>query len=149
MTKKERCEIAISAHEEGMNCAQCVLLAYQDVTGMTRQQCWGIGTGFGGGVRCGGICGALSGAVMVLGMLYPHTPENGGAGKKAATLRTQELIRRFRERFVHIDCRDLLQDKDLHATDLAGELGVSSHCGLLIVSAVDMLFDYLEELKEE
>ena len=149
MTKKERCEIAIRAHEEGLNCAQCVLLAYQDMTGMTREQCWGIGTGFGGGVRYGGICGAISGAVMVLGMLYPHTPENGAAGKKASTVRTREFISRFQQRFVHTECRELLQDQDLNATDLTRELGVTGHCGILIVSAVDMLFDYLEELERE
>lgn len=149
MTKQERCEIAIKGHEMGMNCAQCVLLAYQDMTGMTEEQCWGIGTGFGGGVRYGGICGAISGAVMVLGLLYPHTPANGASGKKASTIRTQEFMKRFNERFVHSECRDLLQDKDLQATELTRELGVTGHCGMLIVSAVDMLYDYLEELKED
>ncbi len=149
MTKKERALIALKAHEQGLNCAQCMLLSFADVTGLSEPQSCGIATGFGGGVRCGGICGAVSGAVMALGMRYPHNAENGAAGKKASTLRTQELQRRFTRRFTHLNCRELLQDHDLQPTDLARELGVTGHCAILIVSAVDMLSDYLAELEQE
>ena len=49
MTKKERALIALKAHEQGLNCAQCMLLSFADVTGLSEPQSCGIATGFGGG----------------------------------------------------------------------------------------------------
>ena len=48
MTKKERALIALKAHEQGLNCAQCMLLSFADVTGLSEPQSCGIATGFGG-----------------------------------------------------------------------------------------------------
>ena len=62
---------------------------------------------------------------------------------------TQEYIRRFRERFVDRDCSDLLKRKDLTPTPQTQALGVTDHCGILIVSAVEILCDYIAELKGE
>ena len=60
-----------------------------------------------------------------------------------------EYIRRFRERFVDRDCADLLKRKALAGTQMVQELGVTDHCGILIVSAVEILCDYITELKGE
>ena len=144
MTKEEYCRRAFQYHQKGFNCAQSVLTAYQDRTGLTEEQSLAIATGFGGGVRYGGLCGAVSGAVMVLGLLYPQKDR---AGKGTSIRRTVEFERRFRERFTKLDCRDLLKIHDLPGTACACKLGATEHCDLLIVSAADLLYDYLEELK--
>ena len=60
-------EKALALHAQGFNCAQCVLSALGDYTGMDEKTALAISAGFGGGVRCGEICGAVSGAVMALG----------------------------------------------------------------------------------
>ena len=57
MTKLERCQRAKEFHEKGLNCGQAVLLAFTDVTGLTEQQSMAVASGFGGGLRCGGVCG--------------------------------------------------------------------------------------------
>lgn len=149
MTKRDYCELALKYHGMGMNCAQSLLLAFRDKTGMDEATCYGVASGFGGGVRCGGICGAISGPVMVLGMLYPHTPENGGEGKAYSAKLTKEFERRFVEQFGFLNCRELLAAKDLEPLPITKELGVSTHCGVLIVSAAELLFDMLEELEKE
>lgn len=149
MTKREYCELAKKYHEMGMNCAQSLLLAFRDKTGMDEATCYGVASGFGGGVRCGGICGAISGPVMVLGMLYPHTPENGGEGKAYSAKLTKEFESRFAQQFGYMNCRELLAEKDLKPMPITKELGVTSHCGVLIVSAAELLFDMLEELEKE
>ena len=100
-------------------------------------------------LRCGSICGAISGGILVLGMLFPATAAEGPAGKRRITQQTQEYIRRFRARFVDRDCADLLARKDLDPTQQARDLGVTDHCGILIVSAVEILCDYIAELKGE
>ena len=149
MTKREYCQKAFTYHQIGFNCTQSVLAAYQDRIGLTEQQCLAIATGFGGGVRYGGLCGAVSGAVMVLGLLYPHDKEGDMAEKNASMHRTREFERRFKERFMNLDCRDLLAEKELTGTEMAVELGATKHCDLLIVSATELLYDYLEELKAQ
>ncbi len=149
MTKREYCQKAFTYHQAGFNCTQSVLAAYLDQTGLTEQQSLAIATAFGGGVRYGGLCGAVSGAVMVLGMLYPHDDKNDSEGKSASIRRTVEFERRFKDRFTKLDCRDLLAEKELAGTEMAVELGATKHCDLLIVSAAEILYDYLEELKAQ
>ena len=149
MTKRDYCELAKKYHDMGMNCAQSLLLAYRDKTGMDEETCCGVASAFGGGVRCGGICGAISGAVMVLGMLYPHTMENGNEGKQRATKLTKEFQRRFVEQFGYLNCRELLAAKDIEPMPVTKELDVTDHCGVMIVSAAEILFDMLQEMEEE
>ena len=89
MTMKERCLRAMEYHEKGLNCGQSVLLAFADITGFSEEQSMALASGFGGGLRCGGVCGVVNAAAVVLGMVYPATLENGAAGKK----RSSELQR--------------------------------------------------------
>ncbi len=149
MEKIDYCRKAKEYHELGMNCAQSVLLAFRDLTGLDETVCCGIASGFGGGVRCGNICGAISAPVMILGMLYPHNTENGMLGKQRMAKMTKEFQRRFAESFGYLNCSELLKQKDLAPMPMAEELGVSDHCGVLIVSAAELLYDMLEEMKEE
>ncbi|MBQ9393637.1 MAG: C_GCAxxG_C_C family protein [Oscillospiraceae bacterium] len=150
MTKQERCAAALALHQTTLNCAQSLLGAFADKLQMPQEQCFALGSGFGGGMRYGGVCGAVSSAVMVLGMCYPHTPENGMAGKQRATALTKEFQRRFAGRFGgKLDCRELLREKDLQGTEQCRLLGAEAHCDVLIVSAAEILCDMLNELEQE
>ena len=146
MTRRERCLRAKEFHEKGLNCGQSVLLAFTDMTGFTEEQSMALASGFGGGLRCGGICGVVNAAAVVLGMAYPSTLENGPAGKKRSSELTKAFQQRFTERFRHLNCRELLADKDLVGTELAQELGVTQHCRILVVSGVELLDELLAEL---
>lgn len=142
MNKLHQCTAARDYHNRGCNCAQSILAAFHEEMGLTEAQCLALAGGLGGGMRCGSICGAISGGILVLGMLFP-------AEKRRMTQITQEYIRRFRERFVDRDCADLLRRKELAGTEMVRQLGVTDHCGVLIVSAVEILCDYIAELKGE
>ena len=146
MTKRERCEIAATCHTKGINCAQSILMAFRDRTGLREEQSLAIASGFGGGMRCGGICGSISGAVVVLGCQYPAVDAET---KKRSTMLTKEFQRRFLEQFGALNCRELLAANDLRGTPIAEELMHNNHCGLMIVSAVELLSDYLDELEKE
>ena len=146
MTRRERCLQAKEFHEKGLNCGQSVLLAFTDVTGFTEEQSMALASGFGGGLRCGGICGVVNAAAVVLGMAYPSTLENGPAGKKRSSELTKAFQQRFTERFRQLNCRELLADKELAGTELAQELGVTQHCRILVVSGVELLDELLAEL---
>ena len=142
MNKLDQCTTARDYHNRGCNCAQSILAAFHEEMGLTEKQCLALTSGLGGGMRCGSICGAISGGILVLGMLFP-------ADKRRMTQITQEYIRRFRERFVDRDCADLLRRKELAGTEMVRQLGVTDHSGVLIVSAVEILCDYIAELKGE
>ena len=74
MTMKERCLRAMEYHEKGLNCGQSVLLAFADITGFSEEQSMALASGFGGGLRCGGVCGVVNAAAVVLGMVYNYVP---------------------------------------------------------------------------
>ena len=145
MTVDERCARALTWHGAAMNCAQSVLGAFSDVVGLSDQQISGIAGGFGGGIKYGGLCGAVSAAVMVLGMKYPHTLENGLAGKERISALTREFQRRFQERCGCLNCADLLT----WAGVADGSPEKTAFCDTLIVSAVKLLDEMLKELEKE
>lgn len=52
-----RCELAYQYHKKGYNCAQSVLMSFQDVAGLSEKQCLAIASGFGAGAGTGELCG--------------------------------------------------------------------------------------------
>lgn len=56
--------------ESGYNCAESVLLAVAERTGVDSDIVPGVATGFCSGLsRTGGLCGAVGGAVLAIGMM--------------------------------------------------------------------------------
>ena len=100
-------EEARRLHGSGFNCAQCVLAACRDYTGLADEAALAISGGFGGGLRCGEICGALSGAVMAIGMAYPYNDGHDLEAKNKIAALTKECTGRFQEEFGCLRCVDL------------------------------------------
>ena len=149
MTKLERCVFAHDCHASGLNCAQSVAAAFCDVTGLTKEQSIALCSGFGGGMRYGGVCGVVSAAIAVLGAAFPATAESGAEGKRRSGEITMEFERRFRERFGNLDCRELKANPTGEGTEMAKLLNTTSHCRTMVVSGTELLHDFLEELKEK
>lgn len=145
MNTRERCQRAIEYRKSGANCAQSLLAAFADVMEITEAQARGAGAGLGGGVRSGNICGAVNAPVMVLGCAVPGMAEDKA---RAATV-TKEFQRRFTERFRHLNCRELLAEKELLPSGLAEELAPGDHCGMLIVTAAELLCEMIGEERAE
>ena len=65
-----RGDIAKSYFLQGYNCAQAVLLAFEDAIGLDRDALLKLTLPFGGGMgRLRLTCGAVSGMVMALGLI--------------------------------------------------------------------------------
>ena len=92
-------------------------------------------------MRSGNICGAVNAPVMILGCAFP---EMAASKAKSAEI-TKEYQRRFMERFKHLNCRELLVEKELQPTDTAMALAAGDHCGLLILSAAEILCEMIGE----
>ncbi len=126
-------EKATVLHENGFNCAQSVLGALGDYTGLDAQTALAVSGGFGGGVCCGEICGAVSGAVMALGLVSPHTDGQDVAARAAIRRSAAEFDRAFKDRFGHIRCADLKSS------------GIP--CGELIAFAAELAEQKIKEKK--
>ncbi|MDD3346491.1 C-GCAxxG-C-C family protein [Oscillibacter sp.] len=145
MTRRERAD---AYRKRDFNCAQCVLAAFGDLTGVPEETALSIAGGLGGGV--GGtqeeLCGALSGALLVLGMLVPHTGENDLAAKRRVYDKAAELRRRFVSRFGCTRCGALLATEPSVADrEMAQALGSRRICAVFIVEAVRILEEFLSE----
>lgn len=149
MTKLERCTFAHDCHASGLNCAQSVLAAFTDVTGFTEEQSIAMASGFGGGMRYGGVCGVVSAAILVLGMVSPANRENGAEGKRRSGEITKEFQTRFTQRFGNLDCHDLKADPTGEGTEMAKALNCEAHCRKMVVSGTELLHDMISELKEK
>ena len=94
---------------EGYNCAQAVVCAFSDVTGLDEKSAARLSSSFGGGMgRLREVCGTVSGALLVLGILYGYDDPKDYEAKKAHYQLVQEFARRFREINGTIICRELL-----------------------------------------
>ena len=100
-------EKALMLHDSGFNCAQSVLGALGEYTGLDEKMALSIASGFGGGVRCGEICGAASGAVMALGIVFPFADGDDAAARAKNNKLTIAFTKRFSEHFGFIRCFDL------------------------------------------
>ena len=142
----DRCEKACQYHEKGCNCAQSVLAAFTDMTGLDEEKSLNLGAGFGSGAGTGELCGAVSGAVMVLG-LANNKNNNIINNKKQVMGMSKALQARFREIFGALRCQDLLKLKYTpdEKTPAAARLGVTNHCRMMIVTAVELTENLLRE----
>lgn len=143
----DRFERASAYHKQGFNCCQSVLAAFSDLTGLSEQASFDIGGGFGGGAGTGELCGAISGAVMTLGLLTPADPMDPVGSKKRSVMLSKELQKRFSGKFGALRCQDLLKNKFTpdSTTPAALRLGLTGHCDIMIVTAVEIVEELLAE----
>jgi C_GCAxxG_C_C family probable redox protein len=106
MISKE--QTAVDLFLSGYNCAQSVLAAYCEDSGLERDTAFKIACGFGGGFRCGEVCGAVSGATMVIGLKCGQYLPGDTKQKGFCYMKTLEFIDKFKAENGSILCRELL-----------------------------------------
>ena len=111
LTPKDRGQLAKSYFEQGYNCAQAVLMAFEDRTSMDADTAARVASSFGGGMgRMREVCGTVSGAYIALGMIQGYDDPADKAGKDRQYAQVREFAKRFKERngIDTIICRELL-----------------------------------------
>ena len=135
---------------EGYNCAQAVLMAFSDVTGLEEAYAARLISSFGGGMgRLREVCGAVSGMFMAAGLLY-GTEEGASQEDKAAHYaRIRELAGRFKVQHGSYICRELLEGV---STTPGGapearteQYYIKRPCGQLCHDAAAILDQYIQE----
>lgn len=96
---------ALNYFDSDYNCAESVLLALSDYTGIRCECIPAVAAGFGSGMRTGSVCGAVTGALMGIGLKYGRTDMK-------ARDRVTQLVKTFMEQFQKehntVVCRELL-----------------------------------------
>ena len=95
--------------EGGYNCCQAVVLAYNDVFGLSDETAAALSSGFGGGMgRMREVCGSVSGMVLLAGLLKPATDPSDKVARTGNYALVQEVAGEFKNINGSIICRDLL-----------------------------------------
>jgi C_GCAxxG_C_C family probable redox protein len=111
MNPTEKSQLAKHYFEEGYNCAQSVLLAFCEETGLSIDQAAKLASTFGGGMgRMREVCGAVSAMFMIQGLMEGYTDPKAKEEKAELYARVRDVADRFREKNHSIICRDLLID---------------------------------------
>ena len=132
----------------GNNCAQAVLLAFEDVTGLNPKLAAKISCSFGGGIgRLREVCGAVSGMAMVAGILYGYDSLEDDTVKKEHYALVQELCGRFREEVGSIICREILDNPptDPSPCPRTEEYYKTRPCTRIVMTAARVLDQYIAE----
>lgn len=133
---------------QGYNCAQAVVVAFCDVTGMEKSAAAKLSASFGGGMgRMREVCGAVSGMLMVAGVVYGYDMPGDDAVKRAHYARVQTLAAEFREQVGSIICREILNNPpdDPNPTLRTAEFYKTRPCARMVLLAGRILDAYLAE----
>ena len=140
-------DLAARLFLSGSNCAQAIVVAYCDLTGLEPAFAARLASSFGGGMgRMREVCGAVSGMLMVAGLLYGYDdPGEEDFRKKAHYQLVQELSARFREMTGSIVCREILKNppSDPAPTPRTEEYYRTRPCARMVMLAASILDDYI------
>ena len=139
-------EYAAKLFLDGYNCAQAVMVAFCDVTGLEEKYAAKMISSFGGGMgRLREVCGAVSGMFAVAGLLYGYDDPQDDDAKKAHYTLVQELAAKFRENAGSIVCREILKNppSDPAPTPRTEEFYKLRPCARLVYLAAEILDNYI------
>lgn len=130
------------------NCAQAIMVAFCDVTGLEPDVAARLASSFGGGMgRMREVCGAVSGMLMVAGYLYGYDAPDDDEVKKAHYQLVQDLAGKFREEVGSIICREILKNppSDPTPTPRTEEFYKTRPCAHMVAVAARILDEYITE----
>lgn len=102
----EPLQLAADRFAHGFNCAQSILAAFSEQSGISSDLALRLAAPFGAGMgRAGETCGALSGALLVLGLQYASTRAED---KEQIYAITREFMSQFQQQHGTTLCRELV-----------------------------------------
>ncbi|MCM1377831.1 MAG: C-GCAxxG-C-C family protein [Clostridium sp.] len=121
-TTEERLEKCRALRREGYNCAQSVIMCFDDITGLPKEVAAKISSALGSGVAgCRQICGVANAMAMTIGMTHGEDAASKVAAVKEARPLLDEFSAACHGRF---NCCDLKGKEDILPCDDLVALGV-------------------------
>lgn len=142
-----RAKLAEDYFKKGYSCSQAVVLAYQDLIHLDKEDILKIASPFGGGMgRLREVCGAFSGALIVLGYLKGNPTTD--LKRKEKLYRTIQLMAKdFTKVNGFLTCRGLLNLKDKSSPKpsvRSKKYYAQRPCAKIIYNSVKVLNKYLK-----
>lgn len=130
---EERKARALELRRQGYNCAQSVLLVFDDITGLDEPTAVRLSSGLGTGVgACKELCGVANAMSITQGFQMPATPQ----AKAVSMHRAGELLAKFKE-----FTGDRLRCEDLKFKENP------IPCNDLILKGIELLHNFFESQK--
>ena len=102
-------DLAMDFHAQGYNCAQAVVMAYNDIMAMGIEEIAKLTAPFGGGMgRMREVCGTVCGMTMLAGAIQPSADPKNLEERKDNYALVQHFAEQFRKENGDIICRRLL-----------------------------------------
>ena len=144
----ERGDRAKELFRQGYNCAQAVVLAFSDMTGLDEKTSAMLASGFGGGMgRMREVCGAVSGMFIVYNMLNGYSDPADNEGKMRNYADIQKLAANFKAENGSLICKELLGLSKPEGTHIpekrTDEYYKKRPCGDLVKIATEVLEEFL------
>lgn len=95
-------ERVVEFHQEGYNCAESVIKAFNEDNGLDIPV--SIASPFGSGMTVGSTCGAITGALMAVGALKGR---NSSSEKNNSRVITKEIMTKVKEKYGTLECIEL------------------------------------------
>ena len=95
-------ERVIEFKNEGYNCAESIIKAFNEQTGLDIPV--SIASPFGSGMSVGGTCGAITGTLMAVGSLKGRNTSQENNNSRTLT---KEVITKVKEKYGTLECIEL------------------------------------------
>ena len=149
MSDIDRKQLAFDYFCSGHNCAQSVVMAFEDILPLDKQSLEKVSIAFGGGFgRTRNLCGAVSAMGIVVGLLN-DTSNNPMADKGDIYKIIQHLVAEFKEKNNSDNCGELLKDVKNLTQGYMPQVRNSEYynnrpCIKFVLDSVQLLEQYLE-----
>lgn len=142
--------MAMEYFQQGYNCTQSVVLAFQDMLPFDQETILRMVSPFGGGMsRLREVCGSVSGMFFVAGYLYGYDDPKNYEAKKELYGKMQDLAHRFEEENGSIICRELLGLDCMHDSSTpekrSAEYYKKRPCKELAGCAAELMEQFIQE----
>lgn len=138
--EKNRKQQAMQLFNERYNCAQSIMLAYNDLVDIDEDTAFRISSGFEGGIaKLGKTCGTLNASVMLLSLKYGETTKLDVDSK----IKRRKIIREFVNEFTKnhnkgINCTEILTEERDKTYTMHSE-----KCASIVSEVCDLLDKYM------
>lgn len=145
----ERGQKAYDYFMQGYNCAQAVLLAFSDLTGLDEKTAVLVASGFGAGIgKTRNVCGTVTGMIMAADLINGYENPKDSNAKIRTYDMVQSLLNEFKAENGSIICAELLGLKPMEDTSpvpnkRTGEYYKKRPCPELCRQSAEILENYL------
>ena len=140
--------VAMDMFLKGYNCAQSILYAFSDESGLPDDTALKISSGLGAGMGLRGeVCGAVTGGILVLGMRHGWVSNDDRTAKEITYFKTRELMHQFALKHGSCICRDLLNGCDLTTEEGQRFFKENDYLGRICNKCVQSVVEILEQMK--